>query len=133
MYFVFTPSTESRKLLAFRLTPSNMDDRKPIPIMPLYLFGKLFGAKGYISQSLFDELFQHQLQLITSIRHNMKNRLMPFTDKLLLRKRGLIETINDQLKNISQVDHFKHRNQTNFLVNLIAYPLKPNSRYLFAL
>ena len=84
------------------------------------LWGKLFGDKGYISQPLFEQLFSQGLQLITPIRKNMKNRLLPLTDKLLLRKRSIIETINDQLKNISQIAHTRHRSPTNFLVNLIA-------------
>jgi hypothetical protein len=50
----------------------------------------------------------------------MKNKLLPMMDKLLLRKRSLIETVNDQLKNISQIDHSRHRSVANFLVNLVA-------------
>jgi hypothetical protein len=61
---------------------------------------------------LFEQLFERGLQLITPIRKNMKNRLMPLMDKLLVRKRAIIETINDQLKNISQrpvEEHFSDR------------------------
>ena len=68
------------------------------------IWGKLFGDKGYISQPLFDLLFKQGLQLITKIKKNMKNKLMPSTDKILLRKRALIETVNDQSKNISQIE-----------------------------
>jgi hypothetical protein len=107
-------------LLAFYLTPGNVDDRKPVPHMAKKLWGKLFGDKGYISQPLFEQLFSQGVQLITPIRKNMKNRLLPLMDKLLLRKRAIIETINDQLKNISQIAHTRHRSPTNFLVNLIA-------------
>ena len=84
------------------------------------LLGKLFGDKGYISQVLFEELFATGVQLITPLRKNMKNRLLPLQDKLLARKRSIIETINDQLKNISQIEHTRHRSVTNFLVNLMA-------------
>ena len=83
------------------------------------LFGKLCGDKGYLSQQLFEQLFSQGLELITPIRKNMKNRLMVLTDKLLLRKRSIIETINDQLKNISQIEHTRHRSVANFLVNLL--------------
>jgi hypothetical protein len=107
-------------LLTFCLTPGNVDDRKPVPHMAKKLWGKLFGDKGYISQALFEQLFDQGLQLITPIRKNMHNRLMPLMDKLLTRKRSIIETINDQLKNISQIAHTRHRSPTNFLVNLIA-------------
>jgi hypothetical protein len=68
------------------------------------------------------------LRLVTKLRKNMKNKLMSLTDKLLLRKRSLIETVNDQLKNISQVEHTRHRSLWNFLGNvaagLIAYTFK---------
>ncbi len=78
-----------------------------------------FGDKGYISQKLFQELYDRGLKLITPIRKNMKNRLMKLEKKLLLRKRSVIETINDQLKNISQIAHTRHRSIANFLVNLV--------------
>ena len=84
------------------------------------LSGKLFGDKGYISKKLFTELFEKGIHLVTNQRSNMKNILMPIQDKILLRKRSIIETINDQLKNISQIEHSRHRSPTNFLVNLIA-------------
>jgi hypothetical protein len=108
------------ELITFYLTPGNVDDRKPVPHMAKNLWGKLFGDKGYISQPLFDQLFEQSVQLITPIRKNMKNRLMPLIDKVLVRKRAIIETINDQLKNISQVAHTRHRSVDNFLVNLVA-------------
>ena len=84
------------------------------------LFGKLFGDKGYISQPLFDLLFDDGVQLVTKIRKNMKNKLMDVFDKLMLRKRAIIETIYDQLKNISQIEHTRHRSGFNFLVNLVS-------------
>lgn len=108
------------EILAFHLTSGNVDDRRPVPLMSKSLFGKLFGDRGYISQPLFDELFEDGVQLITALRKNMQNRLMPLPDKLLLRKRAIIETINDQLKNISQIEHTRHRSLFNFMVNLVA-------------
>lgn len=111
---------EVGELLAFCLTPGNVDDRKPVPELAKELFGKLFGDKGYIAQRLFELLFERGVQLITPIRKNMHNCLEPLLDKILLRKRALIETINDQLKNISQIEHSRHRSVTNFMVNLIA-------------
>lgn len=111
---------EHGELLAFYLSPGNLDDRKPVPKLAKRLFGKLFGDKGYISQPLFDELLEQDVTLITNVRKNMKNRLLPLIDKLLLRKRAIIETVNDQLKNISQIDHSRHRSVNNFLVNVIA-------------
>jgi hypothetical protein len=90
-------------LLAFCLTPGNMDERKPVPRLVRRLFGRLFGDKGYISAPLADRLFLGQgLRLITKLRKNTRNVLIPFADHLLLRKRTLIETIIDHLKNICQ-------------------------------
>jgi transposase len=111
---------EHGEILAFQLTPGNVDDRKPVPFLSKSLFGKLFADRGYISQDLFAKLFQEDIQLITGLRKNMQNRLMPWVDKLLLRKRAIIETINDQLKNISQIEHSRHRSFVNFFVNLLA-------------
>lgn len=108
------------ELLAVHLTPGNVDDRKPLSNLTKNLFGKLFGDKGYISQALFETLYERGLELITTIRKNMKNSLMLLEDKIMLRKRFLVETVNDQLKNISQIEHSRHRKPANFAVNLIA-------------
>jgi hypothetical protein len=111
---------EQGDLLACHLTPANVDDRRPVPQLTKDLWGNVFGDRGYISQALFEQLFQEGLRLITRFKKNMKNKLLPVFDKLLLRKRSLIETVNDQLKNISQIEHSRHRSVPNFLVNLVA-------------
>jgi hypothetical protein len=108
------------ELLACRLTAANGDDRKPVPQLVKAVQGKVCGDRGYMSQALFADLFAHGVQLITKLRKDMKNTLLPILDKLLLRKRSLIETVNDQLKNISQIEHSRHRSVANFLVNLVA-------------
>lgn len=108
------------EILSFLLTPGNIDDRAPVETMAeqAKLIGKLVGDRGYISSKLSQSLLSRGVQLITKIRKNMKNKLMKLSDKLLLRKRGIIETIIDQLKNISQIEHSRHRSRVNFLVNL---------------
>ncbi len=109
------------ELLAFCLTPGNVDDRHPVPKLAKGLLGKLVGDKGYLSQPLAQQLLVTQgLHLITKLRKKMHNRLLDWSDKLLLRKRTIIETITDQLKNISQIEHSRHRSPINFLVNLVA-------------
>lgn len=120
------------EILAFALTPGNTDDRKPVPEMAKSLMGKLFGDKGYVSQALFEQLQATGLELISRRRNNMKNGLMKLMDKILLRKRAIIESVNDQLKNICQIEHSRHRSRFNFLVNLISgliaysyHPKKP--------
>jgi transposase len=119
---------DAGELLSIWLTTGNVDDRMPVPRMSERLYGKLIGDRGYVSKKLTELLSERGLQLITKIKSKMKNRLMPLIDKLLLRKRALIETINDQLKNICQIEHSRHRSPTNFVVNtiaaLIAYTLK---------
>jgi hypothetical protein len=108
------------ELLGCYLTPGNVDDRRPVPGMVKDLWGKLFGDKGYISQPLSALLSGQGLRLVTKLKKNMKNRFLPLCDKLLLRKRALVETVNDQLKNISQVEHTRHRSLWNFLGNVAA-------------
>jgi hypothetical protein len=124
------------ELLGCYLTAGNVDDRKPVPHLAKHLFGKLFGDKGYISQELTAQLMDTLgVHLVTFLRSNMKGRLLSHNDVVLLRKRAIIETINDQLKNISQIEHSRHRSPVNFIVNLfaglIAYcrqPKKPSLR-----
>lgn len=107
-------------LLACCLTPGNVDDRQPLPHLVKRLRGKLIGDRGYVSAPLTQLLFEQGLHLITKLRKNMKNRLMLMSDKLLVRKRAIIECIIDQLKNISQIEHSRHRSPTNFVVHVLA-------------
>lgn len=131
LHLVFNDRGE---LVTFKLTPGNVDDRAPVPEFAKQLFGKLFGDKGYLSQPLAKQLAkEYGVELITPRRKNMKKVERPLIDKLLLRKRAVVETIIDQLKNISQIEHTRHRSPINFLINvvcgLIAYchqPKKPS-------
>lgn len=135
------------ELLACQVTPGNVDDRKPVPRLLQHLFGQVFADKGYISGQLFEELMESLgIQLVTKLKRNMKQRLMPLSDRLMLRKRAVIEeTAIDQLKNavrarrvsrrkkrnktISQIEHSRHRSPVNCFVNilcgLIAYSHQP--------
>ena len=123
------------EILSWCLTPGNVDDRRPVPKLVAQLRGKLFADKGYLSAPLANQLRQQGIELVTKVRKNMANRLLSLSDKWLLRRRAIIETINDQLKNISQIEHTRHRSPINFLINLvcglIAYshqPQKPSLR-----
>jgi Transposase DDE domain len=119
------------ELLNVRVTPGNVDDRKPVHELAKKLFGKLFGDKGYISQPLVELLRQTiGVQMITKLKSNSKNRLpMTLMDRILLRRRAIVESVIDQLKNISQIEHSRHRSVVNFMVNLlcglIAYAHQP--------
>lgn len=108
------------ELLNFCLTKGNVDDRNPevFNVLSRKLFGDLFADKGYISKHLFESLWNDGIHLVTGIKSNMKNQLMGMREKILLRKRSVIETINDELKNICQIEHSRHRGQANFLMNL---------------
>ncbi len=90
---------EKGDLLSVALTPGNVDDRNLSLMKKLTksVTGKLFGDKGYLSKKLFNFLLRKGIQLFTKLRNNMKNKLMPLFDKLLLRKRAMIESINDEL------------------------------------
>jgi transposase len=107
------------EILAIRLTPGNVDDRKPVPKLCQSLFGKLFGDKGYLAKWLSEMLAEQDVHLITKVRKNMKPiELTPF-DQALLRQRSLIETVFDELKNLCQIEHTRHRSCLNFVVNLM--------------
>lgn len=108
------------EILAYMLSPGNIDDRVPVPELSKGLFGKLFGDKGYISEELFLKLYERGLEIITRLKKNMKNKLMNLVDKILLRSRGVIESVNNKLKYDCQIEHHRHRSPWNFLVNLVS-------------
>jgi hypothetical protein len=111
---------EIGELLNVQITPGNVDDRVPVPDLLQPLFGKVFADRGYVSKSLAQKLFSDfGIEFFAKPRRKMRNSLMRLTDKLLSRKRFIIETIIDQLKNISQIEHSRHRSPVNFAVNLI--------------
>lgn len=125
---------EKGELLNFMITPGDIDDREPLKYNAFveFLYGKLVGDKGYIGKELFQRLFVNGIQLITKLKSNMKGALMSVSDKLLLRKRAIIETVNDELKNIAHIEHSRHRCFDNFIVNILGaiaaycmFPKKP--------
>ena len=128
---------EKGELLNFMITPGDVDDSPPLEYRAFveFIYGKLVGDKGYIGKNLFEKLFVDGIQLVTKLKSNMKGAMMSISDKLLLRKRAIIETINDELKNIAQIEHSRHRSFDNFMVNLLGaiaaycfFPKKPTIR-----
>lgn len=126
------------EILNFVITQGNVDDREPLKNERFIqsVKGKLYADKGYLSKELTSLLFIDGLHLITNIRNNMKNCLIELKDKIMLRKRSVIETINDELKNMCQIEHSRHRSFGNFITNilsgLIAYsffPKKPAIKF----
>lgn len=125
---------EKGELLNFMIAPGDVDDRKPLERKAFmeFLYGKLVGDKGYIGKGLFQRLFVDGIQLITKLKSNMKGAIMRISDRVLTRKRAIIETINDELKNIAQVEHSRHRSFENFIANMLGalaaycfFPKKP--------
>ena len=118
------------EIMALKITPGNIDDRVVMEAMTKGLKGKLFADKGYISKKLFAALWSRGLHLITGIRKTMKNYLMPIIDKLLLRRRFIVETVFDALKSQFALVHTRHRSPTNAMVHIMscvaAYQISPN-------
>lgn len=109
-------------IIQWRLTLGNTDDRDPLKDSRFTekLFGKILAGRGYISHTHFERLFVDDIHLVTRIRKNMKNSQMSLHDRLLPRKRSVIETVNDELKNVCQTGHTRHRSIDNFVTNLLA-------------
>ena len=125
---------EKGETINFTFTPGNVDDREPLKCDSFIeeIYGKLVGDRGYISKDLFCKLFIDGIQLITKLKNKMKNSLMTVSDKVLLRKRAIIESVNDELKNMAQIEHSRHRSFHNFVNNLMGgiaaycfFPKKP--------
>ncbi len=116
------------EIVSLKLTTGNVDDRQPVAEMADSIFGKLYGDKGYISKALSGELLDKGIELIKTIRKNMKKKFSSLWDRALLKKHFIIETVNDQLKNISYIEHSRHHSVHGFMLNLIggliAYCLK---------
>jgi hypothetical protein len=108
------------EIRAFQLTKSNISDVSMTETLPRGIFGKLFGYQGYLSSELGKKLLKRGLELFANIRSNMKQKLLSPENKILLSRRSLIETVNDQLKNISRMEHTRHRGIENFFVNILA-------------
>ncbi len=121
------------EIIHFVVTPANVSDntRKVLDILFKDLKGKCFGDKGYLTR-FFDHFYKKGLHLVTKIRKNMKNKVMDISDKLLFRKRAVIESVNDILMTVFDIDHTRHRSPKNALIHLFAglaayayYPEKP--------
>ena len=108
------------ELLNIALTAGNVDDRKPVKELLQGQSGKFFADRGYISKALASSLRDSGIVLITKFKKNMNNRLMKLSDKQLLRKRAVVESVIEQLKHICQIEHSRHRSPANFIVNLLA-------------
>ena len=111
---------DSGEVITFCLTGANVDDRdsRVWNVFTKVLYGKVFADRGYIKQELFESLFSQGIQLVHGLKAKMKNKLMPMWDKIMLRKRYIIECINELLKNKANLVHSRHRLIHNFIMNL---------------
>ena len=119
------------EIINLKFTSGNVHDVAVLESLTQELKGILLGDKGYLSKAKTDALAKRGLKLLTPSRRNMKNKpIRTEEEKQLLCKRGLIETVNDQLKNLHQLEHSRHRSINNFMVNMmaaiVAYCLNPN-------
>ncbi len=128
------------EILNFMFTPGNVDDREPLYSESFIenVKGKLCGDKGYIGKQLFEFLFMNGIQLVTKVKNNMRNSLLSVADKIMLRKRALVESVDDELKNIAQIEHSRHRSFANFITNALSaiaaycfFPKKPSISLAF--
>lgn len=95
-----------------KVTKGNVDDRSPVVELTKDLTWSIYADKGYIKQSLFIELYERGLKMVHGIKKNLANKLMDLKDKIMLRKRNLIETVFGYLKNTFNLEHTRHRSPT---------------------
>jgi hypothetical protein len=109
------------EIVQFAFSSAKIADNNALILNNLFanLTGKCVGDKGYLTK-LFDSFLDKGLQIITKIRRNMKNVLMPLADKIILRKRGIIESVNDILMTVCDVEHSRHRSPDNAFVSMMA-------------
>jgi len=119
---------EKGEIVALKMTKGNVDDRTPVPDLTKNLTGNMYADKGYIKQNLFLNLYERGLKMVHGIKKNMDNKLMDLNEKAMLKKRNLIETVFDYLKNKMNLEHTRHRSPINAFVHiistLVAYCLK---------
>jgi len=110
------------EIVKFLITPGNVSDQNHelIDFLTKNIQGKMFGDKGYISAALFKKLFERGLQIVTIIKRNLKNILMDISDKILLRKRGVVESVGNLLKNSMQIEHSRYRSIISFFINVFS-------------
>lgn len=117
------------ELVSFCFTKGNASDLSTLKMLLKKLKGLVAGDKGYISQKKAKQFADQGLRLITKVRKNMKQRTTSIFEKFFLSKRGIVETVIEQLKSICQIEHSRHRSPINFISNvlaaLVAYVLKP--------
>jgi Transposase DDE domain len=119
------------EILDFAITPGNIVDNNPkiIEQMMQNIHGKVYGDKGYLlNAELFQKLYSNGIHVVTKIRSNMKNKMMEMKDKIMLKKRGVIESVGAVLKEDLNIEHSRYRSPITLFINvfsaLIAYSFR---------
>ena len=104
-------------------------NRKGLLAIASGLFCKLYADKGCIAKAFAKKMKDFGLDVVTRVRKSMLKIVHSEFDQALLRKRSLVETVFDELKNLCQIEYTRHRSPMNFAVNLmagiVAYCLQP--------
>jgi hypothetical protein len=125
-------------ICSFAITPGNIADNNEslLTYLTKEIFGKLFGDKGYLVRAeVYQKLYENGVQLITKIKKNMKNKFYNLHDALMLKKRGVVESVGNVLKNVLSIEHSRHRSVAGVFVHifssLIAYAFKEKKPSIF--
>jgi len=126
------------EVLDFAITSGNIVDNNTEIIEKLMqnIHGKVYGDKGYLLNSdLFQKLYCQGIHLVTKIRKNMKNKLMDIGDKIMLKKRGVIESVGAVFKEDLNFEHSRYRSPITLFINvfcgLIAYSLRKDKPSIY--
>jgi hypothetical protein len=101
----------------FELTPANVSDNNAELLQKIFdgLKSTCYGDKGYLSKP-FDYFYQNGLKIVTKIRSNMKNVSMRLDEKINLKKRAVIESVNDILMSVFDIEHTRPRSPVNAIM-----------------
>lgn len=108
------------QIMSFTFTTGSVSDSNSDVLRKLLakLEGNCYGDKGYLSK-IFEELYEQGLKLVTKIRKNMKNKLIPLNEKYQMFKRGIIESVFDILMTVFDIDHTRHRSPKNAMSHML--------------
>lgn len=126
------------EILDFTISSGNVVDNnaKIIERMMQNIHGKVYGDKGYLlNAELFQKLYCQGIHIVTKIRKNMKNKLMDIGDKIMLKKRGVVESVGAVFKEDLNIEHSRYRSPITLFINvfcgLIAYSFRKNKPSIY--
>lgn len=105
--------------ISYELTRASVDDRQAPDRLFDKIFGELYGDKGYLGKPFIERMSEKSIKIITALKKNMKPQIMPVGQSEKLNKRSIIESVFNCLKNHLNMQHTRHRNPKNYVINLI--------------